>query len=107
MRIMKIRDLKDLIDIYEDWPNADIKVWMPSLQKEYELVFSGSENKGENNRKLNFIAIPKEKSDPVLGFLYSFEETLKKIFPNISEDTLKDYSKLYLEEIVKKIHKND
>ena len=80
------------------WDKAKITVWNPDEQREMELVFTGSERPNDTNLgKINFNVIYTQDRKDVFD---AFDTTLKKIFPNIECATLKEYRKVFIEELV-------
>jgi hypothetical protein len=68
---MNFHELKDVVMIYSntldgkpdyDWDKAQIVVWDPEQQQEYDIVFTGSE-KGDksDNYKIHFNIYKKEQ----------------------------------------------
>lgn len=104
---MIFHDIKDLVMIYGSspdgkpdytWDKAKITVWNPDEQREMELVFTGSERPNDTNPgKINFNVIYTQDRKDVFD---AFNTTLKKIFPNIECATLKEYRKVFIEELV-------
>lgn len=104
---MIFRDLKDIVNIYAsanekldyNWDNAKIFVWNPSNQKEMNLVFTGSARaENEAEYKIHFCA--EFVDSKPFAFQDAFENTIKKIMPNIDEEKLKEYKTLFLQEII-------
>jgi hypothetical protein len=105
---MTFHDLKDIVMIYSSgkdgkpdytWDKAKIVVWNPAEQREMELVFTGSERPDDTNPgKISFNVNYKGDRKDVFD---AFNATLKKVFPNIEEKTLKEYQKVFLTELVK------
>lgn len=86
-----------------DWDKANISVWNPAEQREMELVFTGSSRNGDENtpselRSIHFNVNYKDEDRK--DVFDAFDKTLKKIFPNIECKTLKEYRKVFLEELV-------
>ena len=103
---MNFHELKDIVNIYSSgpdgkpdysWENAKISVWDSLDQREMDLTFVGSIRPSETNPgKIQFVA--KREGDDCLP-ADVFEKTLKKIFPNISDETSKEYTKVFLQEL--------
>jgi hypothetical protein len=63
------------------------------------LYFTGSEKpNGNHNGKINFNADYVDNSDQATMFT-AFDNSLKKIFPNISDATITEYHKVFLQEL--------
>lgn len=104
---MIFHDIKDIVMIYSStpegkpdytWDKADITVWNPAEHRKMKLVFTGSErpndeHKGRINFNVNYLDDGKDVFD-------AFKSTLKRIFPNIECKTLKEYEKIFIEEVV-------
>ena len=102
---MNLHELKDIVMVYStdsngkpsyEWDKAKIVAWNPLEQREMDLVFVGS-NKGESPEeyKIHFNVNYKDQ-----GFLMDvFTDTLKTLFPNIDEDTTKEYMKIFLNKL--------
>ena len=100
-----LHDLKDIVMIYSSdqngkpdysWDNAKIVVWNPLEQQEMKLTFTGSyKGETEEDREIHFIV------DYAGGGLLTtaFQNTLKTLFPNIDESTIKEYEKVFLTKI--------
>lgn len=98
-------DLKDIVMIYSSdengkpdysWDKAKIVVWNPLEQREMNITFTGSsKGKTEEDREIHFnINYASE------GFLTeAFQNTLKMLFPNIEESTIKEYEKVFFSKI--------
>lgn len=94
-------DLKDIVMIYssdhngkhdDSWDKAKLVVWDPLEEREIHLIFTGiSKGETENDREMHF-NVSYSESD-VLG--EAFKKTLKVLFPNIEEDTMEEYSKVF------------
>ena len=69
-----------------------------------DLVFTGSSRNGDENtpaeqRSLHFNVVYKDEDR---GTVFdAFDNALQKIFPNIEDATLKEYRKIYMEELLK------
>lgn len=107
---MNFHEYKDIAMIYSSnengkpdrtWEKAQIVVWDPAQQKRMDLVFTGSE-RGENPEdfKINFNVVSRPEKEQ-LDVLQAFEDSLSKIFPNISHETRKEYLKVFVEMLVK------
>lgn len=109
---MNLHELKDIVTIYScnaqgkpdySWERAKIAVWNPSEQCEMNLVFTGSDRDGDENtpsenRKIHFNV---QYVDPDRKNVFeAYESALKKIFPNIDDSTLKEYGKVFLQELL-------
>lgn len=110
---MNLHELKDIVTIYScneqgkpdnSWERAKITIWNPNEQREMDLVFTGSdrggcdENTPSENRKINFNV---QYVDPDRKDIFdAYNNALKKIFPNIDDSTLKEYSKVFLQELL-------
>ena len=108
---MDLHALKDIVAIYSSgkdgkpdysWDHAKIKVWNPTEQREMELVFIGSNRGNENSpseeRIIHFNVNYKDDGKHVFD---SYDNALKKIFPNIEDATLKEYRKVFMQELYK------
>ena len=104
---MIFRDLKDIVNIYSsidgktdyNWDNAKIYVWNPSNQKEMKLIFAGSSREeNETDYKIHFIT--EFIDEKPFAFKDAFENTIKKILPNITNEELEEYKTTFLQEII-------
>jgi len=105
---MNFHDLKDIVNIYSSvdgksdytWDNAKIYVWNPSNQKEMNLVFTGSERaENKTDYKIHFNAEFIDANP--FAFQDAFENTIKKILPNITDEELQEYKTAFLQEIIR------
>lgn len=107
---MDLHGLKDIVAIYTSgkdgkpdysWDRAKIKVWNPAEQREMDLVFTGS-NRGDENTpsELRTIHFNVNYTDEGKDVFEAFDIALKKIFPNIEDATLKEYRKVFLQELL-------
>ena len=99
-------DLKDIVMVYSSdqngkpdysWDKAKIVVWNPLEQREMKLTFTGS-SKGETeeDREIHFI-VDYAGEGLLTG---AFRKTLKTIFPNIDESTIKEYDKVFFSKLL-------
>lgn len=109
---MDLHTLKDIVTIYSSgkdgkpdysWDHATIKVWNPTEQREMELVFTGSSRNGDENtpselRNIHFNVNYKDEDRK--DVFAAYDNALKKIFPNISDATLKEYHKVFIKELL-------
>ena len=106
-KTMTFHNIKDIVMIYSSgndgkpdytWDNAQIKVWNPTEQREMDLVFTGSERPNDQHPgKINFNVNYKDDTNDVFD---AFCVTMKSIFPNIEESTLKEYQKRFMQDVV-------
>ena len=106
---MLFHDLKDIVMVYSSNENgkpdysfdkAEISVWNPTEQREMNLTFTGSERpNSEHPGKIHFNVSYKNNEDTNI-LNTAFDNSLKKIFPNISSETLEEYQKVYLQELL-------
>ena len=102
---MEFNELKDVVMIYSSdpdgkpdysWDKAKIVVWNPLEQREMNLTFTGSSKENEKDKKIYF-----NVSYAGAGSLgEAFRKTLKTIFPNIDESTIKEYDKLFFSKLL-------
>ena len=110
---MNFHELKDLAMIYSSgkdnkpdysWDKAHIVVWDPLDQQEMDLIFTGSERP---DTKAGFpgvihFNVSRKGNEHLVDD--AFVETLKKIFPNISDEASKEYTKVFLETLYRIKH---
>ena len=104
---MNFHEFKDIAMIYSQtdggkpdytWDKAQIKVWNPSEQREMELVFTGSQ-KCDTPEEYSIHFNVNYKNDEIYVF-NAYREALKTIFPNISDETLLDYKRVFINKLI-------
>lgn len=106
MSMKTFHDLKDIVMVYSSdqngkpdysWDKAKIVVWNPLEQREMNLIFTGSsKGKTEEDREIHFI-VGYDGEGLLPG---AFRKTLKTIFPNIDESTIKEYDKVFFSKLL-------
>ena len=105
---MKFHELKDIVMTFsskpggktdDSWDDAEVSVWNPIEQQSMKLLFAGSSKSmnDENQRRIHFLASPVGNNHLVTD---AFKDALKKIFPNIREETLAEYTKVFVKSLV-------
>lgn len=105
---MNFHELKDVVMIYSSgpdgkpdysWENAKISVWDSLEQREMDLVFTGSSKPVDDKHpgRIQFI-VNRIGNDRLVTD--AFASAIKKIFPNISEETANEYTNVFVKELV-------
>lgn len=106
---MEFKELKDIVNIYScgkdgkpdrEWDKAKVTIFNHAEQKSMNLVFTGS-SKGDKpeDYKINFnVSYENEKTNDVFT---AFENTVNRILPSTVDEQLKEYKKIFIEEILK------
>jgi hypothetical protein len=106
---MNFHEYKDIAMIYSSnengqpdrtWEKAQIVVWDPDRQKRMDLVFTGSE-RGEKPEdfKIHFNVVNRPEEEQ-LSVLQAFDDSINKIFPNISNEIKQEYRKVFITMLV-------
>lgn len=106
---MTFHELKDIVMIYSsspsglssyEWNKAKIKVWNPAEQREMNLVFTGStKEESPEDYKIHFNVNYVDEKESIID---AYKSTLKELFPDISDETLTEYTKVYIQKLLKR-----
>ena len=99
---MYVHEIKDLAMIYSDCDDYKVRVWCPEQMRSGTLIFTGSSN---TDKTLHF-NISFDDGNP-LAATDAFRETLEHIIESGFDMKNVDWNKVFLEELLKQIHKED